>query len=58
MRCLLRGHVKGDEFWYAGTGMVTERCSRCGKFLQNIAVDDWEYGDLLLEFLTQEKTPR
>ena len=58
MKCLLKGHVKGEAYEYHGKGIVVEVCLRCGKPVGQVAVDDWEFGNLLIEFLVQEKTPR
>jgi hypothetical protein len=57
LKCLLKGHVKGEAYEYRGMGMVVEVCIRCGKKVGRVPVDDWEFGDLLIEFLVQERTP-
>lgn len=57
MQCWLRGHMKGEAYEYHGKGVVVEVCIRCQRVVGEVAIDDWEFGDLLIEFL-QEKAPR
>ncbi len=58
MKCLLKGHVRGAAYEYHGKGTVVEICIRCEKPIGRVSVDDWEFGDLLIEFLVQQKTPQ
>ncbi len=51
MICVVLGHKKGRKFVYSGGGLVMELCKRCYKTLDVVAVEDFAFGDELLDFM-------